>query len=46
MTYKGVKTTEIEGHPEFSGKTIVLTGKLEQMTRNEDHNGYKCKVPK
>ena len=35
MTYKGVKTTEIEGHPDFSGKTIVLTGKLEQMTRNE-----------
>ena len=31
MSYKGIKTTEID----FSGKTIVLTGKLEQMTRNE-----------
>ena len=30
MNYKGIKTTEIEGHPEFNGKTIVLTGKLEQ----------------
>ena len=28
MSYKGIKTTEIEGHPEFSGKTIVLTGKI------------------
>ncbi|MEX5650667.1 NAD-dependent DNA ligase LigA [Staphylococcus cohnii species complex 1638] len=35
MTYKGVKTTELEGHPEFINKTIVLTGKLYQMTRNE-----------
>lgn len=35
MSYKGIKTTEIEGHPDFSGKTIVITGKLEQMTRNE-----------
>lgn len=35
MSYKVIKTTEIEGHPDFSGKTIVLTGKLEQMTRNE-----------
>lgn len=35
MNYKGIKTTEIEGHPEFNGKTIVLTGKLEQMTRSE-----------
>lgn len=35
MSYKGIKTTEIEVHPDFSGKTIVLTGKLEQMTRNE-----------
>ena len=35
MSYKGIKTTEIEGNPEFSGKTIVLTGKLEQMTRSE-----------
>ncbi|WP_251518436.1 MULTISPECIES: NAD-dependent DNA ligase LigA [Staphylococcus] len=35
MTYKGVKTTEVEGHPELQDKTIVLTGKLQQMTRNE-----------
>ncbi|MBF2336480.1 NAD-dependent DNA ligase LigA [Staphylococcus epidermidis] len=35
MSYKGIKTTEIDGHPDFSGKTIILTGKLEQMTRNE-----------
>ena len=35
MSYKGIKTTEIEGHPELLGKTIVLTGKLEQMTRSE-----------
>lgn len=35
MNYKGIKKAEIEGHPDFSGKTIVLTGKLEKMTRNE-----------
>ncbi|WP_369041036.1 NAD-dependent DNA ligase LigA [Staphylococcus chromogenes] len=35
MNYTGKKTSQIEGHPEFQGKTIVLTGKLEQMTRNE-----------
>ena len=35
MTYKGVKSPEIEGHPEFQNKTIVLTGKLQQMTRKE-----------
>lgn len=35
MSYKGIKTTDIEGHPEFKDKTIVLTGKLQQMTRNE-----------
>ncbi|MGW9856301.1 DNA ligase (NAD+) [Staphylococcus hominis] len=35
MTYKGVKSSEIEGHPEFQNKTIVLTGKLHQMTRKE-----------
>ena len=35
MSYKGIKTTEIDGHPDFSGKTIVLTVKLEQITRNE-----------
>jgi NAD-dependent DNA ligase len=32
---KGVKSSEIEGHPEFQNKTIVLTGKLQQMTRKE-----------
>ena len=35
MTYKGVKSSEIKGHPEFQNKTIVLTGKLQQMTRKE-----------
>ncbi|MBF7016678.1 NAD-dependent DNA ligase LigA [Staphylococcus durrellii] len=35
MEYKGVRTSEIEGHPEFKDKTIVLTGKLQQMTRSE-----------
>lgn len=35
ITYKGVKSSEIEGHPEFQNKTIVLTGKLQQMTRKE-----------
>ncbi|AVQ35719.1 NAD-dependent DNA ligase LigA [Staphylococcus kloosii] len=35
MEYKGVRTSDIEGHPEFKDKTIVLTGKLQQMTRNE-----------
>ncbi|UXS68642.1 NAD-dependent DNA ligase LigA [Staphylococcus chromogenes] len=35
MSYTGQKTSQIESHPEFQGKTIVLTGKLEQMTRNE-----------
>lgn len=35
MTYKGVKSSEIEGHPEFQNKTIVLSGKLQQMTRKE-----------
>lgn len=35
MTYKGVKSSEIEGYPEFQNKTIVLTGKLQQMTRKE-----------
>lgn len=35
MTYTGEKLSEVEGHPEFQGKTIVLTGKLQQMTRSE-----------
>ena len=35
MTYKGKKVqVEIGANP-FAGKTIVLTGKLEQLTRNE-----------
>ncbi|MCQ9903695.1 hypothetical protein L6D11_16770, partial [Staphylococcus aureus] len=25
----------IEGHPDFKDKTIVLTGKLQQLTRKE-----------
>lgn len=36
MTYKGpkpVKTEDIDSY--FAGKTIVLTGKLEQLSRNE-----------
>ncbi|UDI77919.1 NAD-dependent DNA ligase LigA [Staphylococcus taiwanensis] len=35
MIYKGIKTSDIEGHPDFKDKTIVLTGKLQQMTRKE-----------
>lgn len=35
MTYKGVKQSEIQGHPSFSGKTFVLTGKMTEMTRPE-----------
>ncbi|UXR77763.1 NAD-dependent DNA ligase LigA [Staphylococcus sp. IVB6227] len=35
MSYTGEKLSEVEGHPEFHGKTIVLTGKLQQMTRSE-----------
>ncbi|RIP33111.1 NAD-dependent DNA ligase LigA [Staphylococcus gallinarum] len=35
MLYKGVKVSEVDGHPEFNDKTIVLTGKLHQMTRSE-----------
>lgn len=46
MSYKGIKTTEIEGHPDFSGKTIVLTGKLEQMTRNETSEWLKMQGAK
>ena len=44
MTYTGVKQSEIEGHPDFSGKTFVLTGK---MTRPEATNilqSYGAKV--
>lgn len=35
MTFKGTKQSEIEGHPDFSGKTFVLTGKMTEMTRPE-----------
>ncbi|MCU5746201.1 NAD-dependent DNA ligase LigA [Staphylococcus sp. SQ8-PEA] len=35
MSYKGFKRTEVEGHPDFMNKTIVLTGKLQNMTRKE-----------
>lgn len=35
MTYKGKKVEVAIGESPFAGKTIVLTGKLEQLTRNE-----------
>lgn len=35
MTYKGKKVEVAIGDSPFAGKTIVLTGKLEQLTRNE-----------
>lgn len=35
MDYNGIKTSDIEGHPDFKNKTIVLTGKLQQLTRKE-----------
>ncbi|GAB0170920.1 NAD-dependent DNA ligase LigA [Lysinibacillus sp. CTST325] len=35
MTYKGKKIEVAVGDNPFAGKTIVLTGKLEQLTRNE-----------
>jgi DNA ligase (NAD+) len=35
MTYKGKKVEVTVGDNPFAGKTIVLTGKLEQLTRNE-----------
>lgn len=35
MTYTGQKSSQIVGHPDFKNKTVVLTGKLEQMTRTE-----------
>ncbi|QPQ29157.1 NAD-dependent DNA ligase LigA [Lysinibacillus sp. JNUCC 51] len=35
MTYKGKKIEVTVGDNPFAGKTIVLTGKLEQLTRNE-----------
>nr|WP_263312808.1 NAD-dependent DNA ligase LigA [Mammaliicoccus sp. Marseille-Q6498] len=35
MTYKGIKQSEIEGHPDFIEKTFVLTGKMTEMARPE-----------
>ena len=35
MTYKGKKVVVEAGSNPFAGKTIVLTGKLTQLTRNE-----------
>lgn len=35
MTFKGKKVVIAEGANPFAGKTIVLTGKLAQLTRNE-----------
>ena len=35
MTYKGKKVVVEVGTNPFAGKTIVLTGKLQQLTRNE-----------
>lgn len=35
MVYNGIKTSDIEGHPDFKDKIIVLTGKLQQLTRKE-----------
>ncbi|MFJ7732428.1 NAD-dependent DNA ligase LigA [Lysinibacillus sp. NPDC097231] len=35
MTFKGKKVEVAVGDNPFAGKTIVLTGKLEQLTRNE-----------
>ncbi|MBP0726005.1 NAD-dependent DNA ligase LigA [Bacillus sp. RG28] len=35
MSYKGIQPSSINMESPFAGKTIVLTGKLEQMTRSE-----------
>ena len=36
MEYKGVKPVSVEESDSiFAGKTVVLTGKLEQLSRNE-----------
>ncbi|KPN97020.1 NAD-dependent DNA ligase LigA [Lysinibacillus sp. ZYM-1] len=35
MNFKGKKVEVVVGDNPFAGKTIVLTGKLEQLTRNE-----------
>lgn len=46
MTFKGQKLSNVEGHPELSGKTIVLTGKLKQMNRSEATNWLKLQGAK
>src|SRR5699024_12565568 len=35
MEYKGLRTSEQSSDTIFSGKTIVLTGKMESFTRKE-----------
>lgn len=35
MTYTGIKRKEVETDSMFADKTVVITGKLEQFTRNE-----------
>jgi DNA ligase (NAD+) len=35
MTYKGKKASTAIADSPFAGKTVVLTGKLERLTRNE-----------
>ena len=35
MVYKGLRRKQVEAESIFTGKTVVLTGKLETMTRNE-----------
>jgi DNA ligase (NAD+) len=35
MTYKGLRPEEVDRDSPFSGKTVVLTGTLEQVTRKE-----------
>ncbi|MDU0421344.1 NAD-dependent DNA ligase LigA [Staphylococcus simulans] len=35
IKYKGIRTSEIESDSEFNGLTVVLTGKLHNMTRTE-----------
>lgn len=35
MTYEGLKSTDIQTDSEFNGRTVVLTGKLHNMTRTE-----------
>lgn len=35
MKYEGLRTSDIESDSEFNGMTVVLTGKLHNMTRTE-----------